>query len=416
MKPLRDDVEAAEESGAREARRAEARRLTDAAHAAVDRYARLLDASLLAGASSREDVASLVEGSRAMVERELRDAVAALCELRTPPPSPIIVVAPGEVSLRASGVRLSASEPAANPELTSVEGLEAPASEPSPSTRRRVVDVDARSPSGSEGRLRASAAPLDPDGKALIAEFESLDFDGLSDAEFVSHATELAARVRFRQERGLIVVGQDIEGRILRALTGLANARPLGTPVFGLSRTHRGNWAALARKAREDRERRGAAAQRANRMASYSSSRMPVGKPATDPGEDDGGEDAPLDVPLLAARSRAAQVVIVGGVAKPEKLARVRRSTGIAVEWVGLDAGKSAATVASLAKRIREGRLAALVFLNGLMDHKQSEPLLAAAREVGLPTAYADKAGGAALARAFLELEKRCGGGKTPAG
>jgi hypothetical protein len=87
-----------------------------------------------------------------------------------------------------------------------------------------------------------------------------------------------------------------------------------------------------------------------------------------------------------------------------------------ALTWVGLEAGRSASAVTALAKRIRDGRLAALVLLNGLMDHKQSEPLLIAAREVGLPVAYADKAGHGALARAFLELETRCDAPKTPAG
>lgn len=407
MKPSSDDAEAARAPNSRDSRRAEARRLADAVHTAVDRYARLLDASLLAGASPREDEASLVERSRDALERELRESVRALCELRSAPPPPQDVPVPE-----------TTAEPA------SVELLERPASEPNASARRRVVDIDPASSAASEGRIRPPAAALDPEGKALMAEFESIDFDGLSDADFVSYAAELAARVRFRQERGLIVVGHDIEGKILRRLTAMASARPLGAPIFGLSRSHRGNWAALARKAREDRERRGLASLRAERMASYSSSRMPVGRAAAeaaDAVEDDGAgggggsDDAPLDLPRLAALAKGRQVVVVGGVARPEKLARVRKITAIAVEWLGLDAGRSAAAVTALAKRIRDGRLGALVLLNGLMDHKQSEPLMSAAREVGLPVAYADKAGRGALARAFLELEKRCGDANTSA-
>jgi hypothetical protein len=125
--------------------------------------------------------------------------------------------------------------------------------------------------------------------------------------------------------------------------------------------------------------------------------------------DDDAREEEPLDLPRLRARASQAEVVLVGGVVKNEKLDRVRARTGIEVDWVGLDVGKSAAAVAALAKRIRDGRLAALVLLNGLLDHKQSEPLISAARDVGLPVAYADKAGKGALVKAFVELERRLG-------
>jgi len=126
--------------------------------------------------------------------------------------------------------------------------------------------------------------------------------------------------------------------------------------------------------------------------------------------EDDQGElDAPLSLPRLQAAAADAEIVMVGGLVKREKLDRVRARTGIEVEWIGLAAGKSAATVTALAKRIRARRLAALVLLNGLMSHKESEPLIAAAREVDLPVAYADKAGKGSLVKAFVELEKRVG-------
>jgi hypothetical protein len=267
-------------------------------------------------------------------------------------------------------------------------------------------------PSGSESRIRASAAPLDAEGEALKAEFESIDYESLSDLDFSSYATEFAALARLRQERGLAADGSELESRIIRRLTALAHQRNLPRPVFGLSRSHRGDWEGIARRAREERERRFTSSTKLERAAvSAPSSKMP--KSARTDGEegadDDAREEEPLDLPRLRARASQAEVVLVGGVVKNEKLDRVRARTGIEVDWVGLDVGKSAAAVTALAKRIRDGRLAALVLLNGLLDHKQSEPLISAARDVGLPVAYADKAGKGALVKAFVELERRLG-------
>jgi hypothetical protein len=49
------------------------------------------------------------------------------------------------------------------------------------------------------------------------------------------------------------------------------------------------------------------------------------------------------------------------------------------------------------------------MLLSGLTDHNQSEPLVAAPREVDLPVAYAYKFGKGSLVKAFVELEKRAG-------
>jgi hypothetical protein len=272
----------------------------------------------------------------------------------------------------------------------------------------------------SEGRIRAYVQ-LDAEGESLKAEFESVEYETLSDADFSSYATEYAAMARLRQERGLAIEGSELESRIIRRLTALAHQRILPRPVFGLSRSHRGDWESIAKRAREERERRAAAPRvdRGERVASYPSSttlRAAMKVAEEEPADDDAREEEPLELPRLRARAEQSEVVLVGGVVKNEKLDRVRRRTGIDVEWIGLDAGKSAAAVAALAKRIRDGRLAALVLLNGLMDHKQSDPLMSAAREVGLPVAYADKAGKGALVKAFVDLERRLVDGKLAAG
>jgi hypothetical protein len=259
----------------------------------------------------------------------------------------------------------------------------------------------------SATRLRPHGVQLDADGASLRAEFEAVEFETLGDAEFASFAAEFAARARHRQAQAGVPGGNDFETRIIRRLTALVSERRLPRPIFGLARSHQGDWLAIAKRARDDRERRAAATSRAE----TSSARLPVApKTLAPPPVEDEPEDTPLDLPRLRARAKGSSLIVVGGVAKPEKLERLRRRAEIDIEWIGLDAGKSASTVSALARRIRDGRLVALVLLNGLLDHKQSEPLMTAAREVGLAVAYADKAGKGAFTRALLELERRLGG------
>jgi hypothetical protein len=371
-----------------EARRAETRAVAEGIKRALDRYFESLDAIVLAEFAARNGLdATGLTPSPADAAKALRDAVLALPELTTP-----VVTPPAE------GVAPEAAPPAS--ERTPSREIEPPESRPS-STQLIAA------PAHSETRLRPSAARLDSEGETLRAEFEAIDFDGLGDAEFASYATEFAARARMRQERGLAPEGE-LEGRIIRRLTALAHQRTLPRPVFGLSRSHTGDWAAIAARARADRERRGSSDAASGLTHRLAIPPVVVAKAAaTDDASDEGIEEEPLELQHLRARAASGAVVMVGGVVKNDKLDRVRRRTEIDVEWIGLDAGKSDKAVSALAKRVREGRLAALVVLNGLMNHKDYEPLIAAAREVDLPVAYADKAGKGALVRAFVELEKR---------
>lgn len=117
--------------------------------------------------------------------------------------------------------------------------------------------------------------------------------------------------------------------------------------------------------------------------------------------------------PTAAVRSvsRPPRTLIVGGIVKHEKLARLRAETGIDLAWIALDTGRSAAAVASIASRLRARRIDRVVLLEGLLegllDHKQSEPIVAAAREVAAPIAYARKGGLSSVRQALLDLELR---------
>jgi hypothetical protein len=380
----------------------------DEIRSALDAYIDVVERRLAAGILSRNGFA--VEPDAARPEEAARQLLAVVWKLP-------VLAASARADVASVGADLvDATLPVlAVTTDTAAERPDPPGddAEAAPAAARSSVEP-APMPPPTIARRRI-VEPLDDEGVAFKEEFESIDFDALKDADFLSYASEFAARARSRQEQGLSP-SHDIEGRIIRRLTALASTRNLPRPVFGLSRAHKGDWAAIARRVRDEREGRSSVPDRPSGLTHRISipaqvEGVAVADVAAVSVEDDQGEiDAPLSLPRLRAAAAAAEVVMVGGLVKREKLDRVRARTGIEVEWIGLAAGKSAAAVTALAKRIRAGRLAALVLLNGLMNHKESEPLVAAAREVDLPVAYADKAGKGSLVKAFVELEKRVGG------
>jgi hypothetical protein len=96
--------------------------------------------------------------------------------------------------------------------------------------------------------------------------------------------------------------------------------------------------------------------------------------------------------------------VLVGGMVKREKLDRLQERFAIGIEWI--DTQRSGMnTVANLENRLRDGRISALVILDGLIGHIHSEPLVQAARRAGVPLAYGDRGGTGSIARAFSEIE-----------
>lgn len=127
---------------------------------------------------------------------------------------------------------------------------------------------------------------------------------------------------------------------------------------------------------------------------------------AAPPPEEPKADSKRQEIPLLRSAARRGPVVFVGGVVKQEKVALIQSKYGIEVEWVDTSRDGTR-TISAVEKRIRDRRLAAVIVLQGLIGHKHFEPLVAAARQVGTPFAYADKAGLGSVSRAFVEIEKQ---------
>jgi hypothetical protein len=105
-----------------------------------------------------------------------------------------------------------------------------------------------------------------------------------------------------------------------------------------------------------------------------------------------------------SARVHLLPIVVVGGVGR--KAASLPAELEERVEWIDITRQGTVA-IGNLTQRIRAGRVAALVLLEGLVGHRHSEPLVGAAREAGIPLAYAGKGGRAALDRALGDVLSR---------
>ena len=359
-----DDVLAAVRAGL-ESRRSDALQRAEAIKAAAESYAAAVEQDLAAQPAERAGIASDSSGSAKLVAQKLRELVDALPELAEPPSE-------------------QRAAPAAPP--------------PAPEERARPEPLPRRS--------EVVVYEAGPEARALWEELHSLDFETMPAPLFRAYASELAARARSLQERGLNA--EDIPGRIIRRLTRLAYDRAV--IVFGLKRSDRAPWDELTRKHRMERERilSGETKQLTHKLQLPSELKEKVAPP---PPEEEPQEEEPepeAELPNVRERAQAGPVVLVGGIAKQEKLERLHRQYGIEFEWVDTQRPGMHA-ISGLEKRVRDGRVLAVVVLDGLLGHKHYEPIVEAARTARIPVAYGDKAGKASLAAAFREIDAKLG-------
>lgn len=411
--PIEEALEAARE--ALLAKRLETLELVEAIKRMADGYLAAVDREIAWGFVDRVGLAVAPEAgpSREEAFRALRHAVDAL----------------PEGGLQELGLEEDSAEPApttseAEPEIpseptaeTTVErGPEPPRDSPAPEAFAAVFEAEA--PGASRGRQVPRFLPATaPEVLALQREIEAADLPNVSDRLFLAYAEEFAARARILQERNLPEADVEALNRLIRRLTALAHQFNLPRPVYGLSRRHVGDWEGQLRRARHERDRILTGGSNPDGLTQRL--KIPEGIKAKIPepeaeeleAEELEPRDEPLDLPALREASEDRDVLIVGGAVKAEKLDRIRDRTGIEIRWVGLAKGASSSAVRSLSTKIKNGQVAGLVLLEGLMNHKDYDPLIASARQVGLPVAYGGKAGAASLDRALKDLDEKVGGG-----
>lgn len=118
-----------------------------------------------------------------------------------------------------------------------------------------------------------------------------------------------------------------------------------------------------------------------------------------------GSEVPPVEThPWLRKALAQHPLVIVGGPPHLERLSSLSLDTEHTVEWVDTTRQGTHA-IGNLERRIRDGRISALLILEGLVQHRHSDPLVSTARVTHVPVAYGGKGGRTALVQSFDEIE-----------
>lgn len=110
--------------------------------------------------------------------------------------------------------------------------------------------------------------------------------------------------------------------------------------------------------------------------------------------------------PNLHAAMQRGQLIVVGGPPHLERLKALPAPARENIEWIDTTRQGTHA-IGNLERRIRDHRIAAIIILEGLVQHRHTDPLVSAARSVDVPITFAGKGGRAAILLALQELESR---------
>jgi hypothetical protein len=108
--------------------------------------------------------------------------------------------------------------------------------------------------------------------------------------------------------------------------------------------------------------------------------------------------------PRLSQRVARGKIVVIGALSGRDRGPALPAELVDHVEWVDTERD-GAHAVGNLPQRLRQGRVAAVVILDRAVQHRHTEPVLAAARDAGTPFAFAGQGGKASLLRALEQLE-----------
>ncbi len=172
--------------------------------------------------------------------------------------------------------------------------------------------------------------------------------------------------------------------------------------VRGLGRTQHDDWERLSREAR------GWLAKFDQDAEAPAPSQAPKSRPSA-PGKKDDSKNAHSWPALRALRARLAggkEVLFVGGWRCDDKVRLVKERFGLEVEWYETDPQKPRFADSAVSK-VKGGRVAAVVLLEGFITHKDANRIVDAAAAVGVPLAMANRAGVASLETAFNEIERK---------
>jgi hypothetical protein len=108
--------------------------------------------------------------------------------------------------------------------------------------------------------------------------------------------------------------------------------------------------------------------------------------------------------PHLLMRVVRGKIVVIGALSGRDRSGALPSELAEEVEWIDTERD-GAHAVGNLPQRVRQGRVAAVVILDRVVQHKHTDPVLAAARDSNVPFAFAGQGGKASLLRAIEQIE-----------
>jgi hypothetical protein len=108
--------------------------------------------------------------------------------------------------------------------------------------------------------------------------------------------------------------------------------------------------------------------------------------------------------PHLLMRVVRGKIVVIGALSGRDRSGALPSELAAEVEWIDTERD-GAHAVGNLPQRVRQGRVAAVVILDRVVQHKHTDPVLAAARDSNVPFAFAGQGGKASLVRAIEQIE-----------
>lgn len=109
---------------------------------------------------------------------------------------------------------------------------------------------------------------------------------------------------------------------------------------------------------------------------------------------------------FLGRISKSSPIVIIGGPPHLERLKTLPAELLAHSEWIDTTRQGTHA-IGNLERRIRDHRISAIIILEGLVQHRHSDPLISAARSADVPHAFGGKGGRSALHQALREIASR---------
>jgi hypothetical protein len=210
---------------------------------------------------------------------------------------------------------------------------------------------------------------------------------------------ELAARARLALEKlsESNPLTRDLHWGI-RKLTSLALRQKIPRFVLGLRHEAKENWGLLALTAQRKLRELGLALTRPNRICKRARRQEASGQTG-------GPRILRLCLPNLQALLSERRVMLIGGVPRQDKLERLKAMLGAQPIWPDIVGVTSSKRLEGPETSIRQGKVACVLILNGIMSHQVSDKIVAACKSNGTPFRTVNKAGFASVVEALREIE-----------